>query len=144
MISNRRTLPPRYVAPAGRAVYFPKTHRSPAYPTVAHGTDIQCTEERVLSRRKSNVNVRSALVVNLRRGIANAVSGAPVKEVAREFGISPREVDCLRTETGFPRVPIFLEIARRDPALRAQVMAILSGEAEASSPQAINDLVRRT
>lgn len=96
-----------------------------------------------MSRRKSNVNVRSALVVNLRRGIANAVSGAPVKDVAREFGISPREVDCLRTETGFPRVPIFLEIARRDPNLRAQVIAILSGEGEAGSPKAVDALVRK-
>lgn len=109
--------------------------RSPAYTVAPNGTDIQCTEGRGMSR--SNV------IVNLRRAIAAAVSHAPVKDVAKEFGISPREVDCLRTETGFPRVPIFLEIARRDPALRAQVMAILSGEAEASAPDAIDAVIKR-
>lgn len=93
-----------------------------------------------IARREALVNAR-ATIVNLRRAIASAVSHAPVKEVAREFGISPREVNTLRTETGFPRVPIFLEIARRDPQLRAQVMAILSGDGEAGSAESVNALV---
>lgn len=81
-------------------------------------------------------------VVNLREAIARAVSGSPVKVVALQYGISPREVAMLRTETGFPRVPTFLEIARRDPQLRAQVIAILSGEAESGSSANIDELVR--
>lgn len=128
MISTRRTPPPSCAAPAGRAVAPHRSSRAPA----SHS---QCTDQRAPSR--ANV------IVNLRRAIATAVSNAPVKEVARDYGISPREVSCLRTETGFPRVPIFLEIARRDPALRAQVMAILTGEAEASSPQAIDAVIKR-
>lgn len=92
---------------------------------------------------------RSALIVkahhqslNLRRTIARAVSYAPVKQVARDYGISPREVSALRTELGFPRVPTFLEIAKRDPALRAQVIAILSGDAEAADPANIHSVLR--
>lgn len=96
-----------------------------------------------MSRFRVSVNAR-ANIVNLRRGIAQAVSGAPVKVIARQYDISPREVSSLRTELMLPSVPIFLEIARRNPALRAQVIALLSGEAEASSQEAINELVRRT
>jgi hypothetical protein len=87
--------------------------------------------------------VLNARIVKLRGTIAKAVSYGPVKVVARHYGISPREVTALRTELQTPRVPIFLEIARRDPALRAQVIAILSGEGEAGAPTAIDAIVRR-
>lgn len=96
-----------------------------------------------MSRFRVSVNAR-ANIVNLRRGIAQAVSGAPVKVIARQYDISPREVSSLRTELMLPSVPIFLEIARRNPQLRAQVIALLSGDGEASSPEAINELVRKS
>jgi hypothetical protein len=92
---------------------------------------------------------RSALIVkahhqsiNLRRTIARAVSYAPVKQVARDYGISSREVSALRTELGFPRVPTFLEIAKRDPALKAMVVAILSGDGEAAAPANIQAIIK--
>lgn len=96
-----------------------------------------------MSRPKVVVNARER-IVSLRRSIADAVSYGPLKVVARDYGISPREVSTLRTQLGMPGVPIFLEIARRNPALRAQVIAMLSGEGEAASPEAINEIVRRT
>ena len=95
-----------------------------------------------MSRTRINVKTRHT-ILNLRRYVAQAVSGAPVKVIARQYDISPREVSSLRTELMLPSVPIFLEIARRDPTLRAQVIALLSGDGEAASPEAINDLVRR-
>lgn len=123
-----RTISPKS-ALAGRAA--PPTHpgRPPAF-----AADNQCTDRRAPSRPN--------VIVNLRRAIASAVSHAPVKEVAREFGISPREVDCLRTETGFPRVQTFLEIAKRNPELRVQIMAAMYGVAEAGSAHAVDKIVR--
>jgi hypothetical protein len=94
-----------------------------------------------LSRANLNVKTRNQNV-NLRRTIARAVSYAPVKVVARDLDISPREVSTLRTQLGFPRVPTFLEIAKRDPALKAQVIAILSGDGELADPASIDVLVR--
>ena len=96
-----------------------------------------------MSRPNLDVKARDN-IVKLRHDIAAAVSGAPIKVIARRYDISPREVSSLRTELMLPSVPIFLEIARRDPQLRAQVIALLSGDGEAASPEAINDLVRRT
>lgn len=136
MIQTRRIEHPTPVRLQGeRRPHHHQTAR-PQFP----GQDDCSTTKPLPSRPTPNVKLRSS-IVNLRRTIASAVSHAPVKEVARDFGISPREVNILRTETGFPRVPIFLEIARRDPQLRAQVMAILCGEAEAGSMESVNALV---
>lgn len=131
MITTRRINTPIAVRLQGER---PGPHQSarPQFP--------ECTTLAPPSRPAPDVKLRLS-IVNLRRTIAAAVSHAPVKEVARDFGISPREVNILRTETGFPRVPIFLEIARRDPQLRAQVMAILSGDGEAGSAECVNALV---
>lgn len=136
MITTRRIENTHAGALAGRAAP-PMNHT--ARPHLS-GADDCSTTKPLSSRPTPNVKLRSC-IVNLRRTIATAVSHAPVKVVAREFGISPREVNVLRTETGFPRVPIFLEIARRDPQLRAQVMAILSGDGEAGSAECVNALV---
>lgn len=95
-----------------------------------------------MSRPNTILNRRN-LSLNLRRALTRAVAGpTSVKEVARFYGISPREVSKLRAEACVPRVPTFLEIAKRDPQLRAHVIAILSGEAEASSSANIDALVR--
>lgn len=96
-----------------------------------------------MSRTKTNVNFRRRHYVNLHRAVADAVKVAPIKELAREFDCTPREIAELRTELRLPRVPLFLEIAKRDPALKAMVEAILSGEGEAASPQNFDALIRK-
>jgi hypothetical protein len=74
--------------------------------------------------------------------IRAAVSSEPVKVLALKTGISADVLRDLKEERRMPHVPTFLELAKRDPALKAQVIAILSGDAEASSPERINELVR--
>ena len=128
----------------GRMFSFDSSTSGPLNSVNAPNRRISVSQrERVMSRPKVVVNARER-IVSLRRSIADAVSYGPLKVVARDYGISPREVSTLRTQLGMPGVPIFLEIARRNPALRAQVIAMLSGEGEAASPEAINEIVRRT
>lgn len=91
--------------------------------------------------RKSTVNVRRDTVNILRKHVSQAVSGEPAKVIALKLGVSHRQVENWRSGLLLPHVPAFLEIAKRDPALRAQVLAILSGEAEAAAPENIQAII---
>ena len=97
-----------------------------------------------MSRTNVTVNFHRDTVKLLRPLTAAALSGEPAKIIALRLGISHRQVENLKAGLSLPHVPLFLEIARRDPRLRAQVIAMLSGDGEAASPEAINELVRRT
>ena len=88
---------------------------------------------------KKTVNFQT---VKLRELTASALSREPAKVIALKLGISHRQVENLRSGLLLPHVPTFLEIAKRDPQLRAHVMAILGGEAEAGSSASIDELVR--
>lgn len=92
--------------------------------------------------RSSTVNVRKDTVNILRKSVSEAVKGEPAKVIALKLGVSHRQVENWRTGLLLPQVPQFLEIAKRDPALRAQVFAILSGDGEMGSPENINAIMR--
>lgn len=90
---------------------------------------------RLVNFPKSTVNI-------LREGVAQAVSGAPAKVIALQLGCSDKQVKNLRSGLLLPHVPLFLEIARRNPALKAKVLAILSGDGEVCSAETINQIIR--
>lgn len=74
--------------------------------------------------------------------VASAAKAEPVKVLALKTGISARVLTDLREERHLPSVPTFFALALHDPALRRMAVAILSGEAETSSPENIDALVR--
>jgi hypothetical protein len=74
--------------------------------------------------------------------IRDAVSNAPTKVLAMKMRVSPDVIRDLKEERRMPHVPTFLEIAKRDPALKAQVIAILCGDAEAGTPENVQAIIR--
>lgn len=94
------------------------------------------------TRRKHTVNRRSNTVKMLRQDVANAVKGEPAKVIALELGVSHRQVENWRSGLLLPQVPTFLEIAKRDPNLKARVIAILSGDADAAGQENIQAIIR--
>jgi hypothetical protein len=103
-------------------------------PTCAPGT---------VNLRKRAVNSRhSPYARRLIPLVAQAAREDTPKLLALKTGISARELLDLRESRRLPHVPTFLILARRDPALRAAVMAILSGEADASAALSLDKIVR--
>lgn len=93
---------------------------------------------------KPNVNVKiQNFDVNLHRAVAEAVKAGHVKDVAIELKCTPRHVHELRPGLRLPRVPLFLEIARRDPKLKALVLAILCGPVDDDPARLIDTVMRR-
>lgn len=93
--------------------------------------------------RRTSVNSRgNPIARRLLPHIAQAARAEPVKVLALKTGISARELTDLREERRLPQIPTFFALAIHDPNLRAQAVAILSGQAEAGDPANIDRLVR--
>lgn len=96
-----------------------------------------------VSRRPRSVNRHDHPISRrLKPYIARAVTGEPVKVLALRTGISADVIRDLREERRMPHVPTFLILAQHDPALRAQVTAIMSGEAEIGTAKHVNAIIR--
>lgn len=96
-----------------------------------------------VNSRRTSVNSRgNPIARRLLPHIAQAARSEPVKVLALKTGISARELTDLREERRMPQIPTFFALAIHDPQLRAQAVAILTGDADASSPEAVNRLVR--
>lgn len=94
------------------------------------------------SRRNSVNSRQSPISARLMPFVANAAKAEPVKVLAIKTGISARVLTDLREERHMPSMPTFFALAIHDPQLRAQAVAILTGEAEAGAPENIDRLVR--
>ena len=100
-------------------------------------SDHQTLSEAPMSNSHRIPNVRDLEPYRLKREVERAlryvareaVSDAPVKVVAIEAGISPREVTHLRTATRNPHLSTWYAILQRRPDLKPYVDQITSGEA---------------
>lgn len=122
--------PRRVAAPSLSCVSTAITHHDA-------DSDHQTLEGTVLSNVKRILNVRGSEPYRRRREVEKAcryiareaVSDAPVKVVAIEAGISPREVTHLRTATRNPRLDVWFALLQRRPDLKPLVDEITSGQA---------------
>lgn len=96
-----------------------------------------------VKRARNAVNSRhSAVSRRLTPYIARAARSEPAKVLALKTGISASEIRDLREERRMPSVPTFFALALHDPALKAQVLAILAGEGEAADPANIQAIIK--
>lgn len=96
-----------------------------------------------VNARKKSVNARgNPIARRLIPHIAEAARREPAKVLAMKTGISERVITDLREERSLPQLPTFFALAIHDPRLRAQAVAILTGDADANDPANIDRLVR--
>jgi hypothetical protein len=91
--------------------------------------------------------LRDAEIIQLQSATARAASRAPVKELARETGLKPREIAELREGRRVPHLSNVRKLTRHDPEYLCVVMRFLAGEigtgdASDHSPSAIAEMVR--
>lgn len=96
-----------------------------------------------VNRRSVSVNRHDCpLALRLKPHIAEAVKREPAKVLALKTGLSPDVIRDLKEERRLPSLPTFFALAIHDPRLRAQAVAILTGDADANDPANIDRLVR--
>lgn len=117
----------------------------PQLPDANHGrTTALASSARNTGSRGANTVTR-VMRDRLKPALAHTIGAEPVKQLARDTGISHRSLEDMRRGARLCDLPHALAIMKARPgcALAKAVDAILSGDAEATSPAAINDFLRQ-
>lgn len=94
------------------------------------------------SRTRSVNRYDDPIAQRLKPLLRDASNKGPAKVLALKIGVSPSAVRDAKEERRFVSAQALLRYAQHDPAIAREVLAIISGEAEAGAPANIDKLIR--